>query len=690
MELIPFLKRRLSPGLGQMFSASLFLAAGALGDVVELQADTFITYCTEEYLRSALSQGGRVVLNCGSVTPRIALSEPLVIETNVTLEVPHYPGGPIFPVTLDGRDATSLFRVRKNGRLNLIGLALTRGRAPRGAAIFNEGGSVTISNCSFTANVATGAPPDIAAGGAIYSQGGDLTIWQSQFVSNRTSGGRSLDLSSVQARGGAISQDGGRLKLETCTFQENTANGGLAFEDPSFLRARARGSSFGGAIALTAVEGTLTRCIFQTNSAESSHAPQLFADAYGADVHGGALYHDELSRVHLEFCHFLENRARGGAGFRGARSGTGYGGAIFSFGPLWASNCGFTGNITMGGSGSFRGGDSFGGALYTVNARIRACTFVSNNARAAYACNCGSLSYPGGDALGGAIFNAGLLEMNECWFSSNWTDVEDAYLVGHFKNPGQSYGGGLSTAGECFVTNSTWFQNRVVAAHLLTPSRPEGPARGAAIYQVRGRLFLDHCTIASNAVIASPTNASAALVISSGASAQLLGCILSGNTNKNAAGTILDQGYNLSSDDTPGFTAATSQSQIDPGLGPPGDYGGPTLSLGLLPGSRALDAIPAAVRTVAIDQRGVPRPIGPGSDIGAFEYLPPAVFEWRNGQFQVQHILRPDKDYRVESSTDLETWSFLSVAPADSRGKLLFSDPDSAAVPYRFYRAREQ
>ena len=55
----------------------------------------------------------------------------------------------------------------------------------------------------------------------------------------------------------------------------------------------------------------------------------------------------------------------------------------------------------------------------------------------------------------------------------------------------------------------------------------------------------------------------------------------------------------------------------DPLLGPLADNGGPTLTHGLLPGSPAIDAIPAESCRLETDQRGEPR-LAP-CDIGAFE-----------------------------------------------------------------------
>ena len=65
-------------------------------------------------------------------------------------------------------------------------------------------------------------------------------------------------------------------------------------------------------------------------------------------------------------------------------------------------------------------------------------------------------------------------------------------------------------------------------------------------------------------------------------------------------------------------------TNTDPKLGWLGNNGGFTPTRGLLPGSPALDAGNAAgcagPLVNGVDQRGIPRPIGGGCDIGAFEF----------------------------------------------------------------------
>ncbi len=90
----------------------------------------------------------------------------------------------------------------------------------------------------------------------------------------------------------------------------------------------------------------------------------------------------------------------------------------------------------------------------------------------------------------------------------------------------------------------------------------------------------------------------------------------------NCVGTITDLGHNLSSDVTCGFTNAGSMNNTYALLGPLTNNGGPTATIALLPGCRAIDAGDTAAAPPT-DQRGVPRPFGLVADIGAYEYNTP-------------------------------------------------------------------
>jgi hypothetical protein len=103
----------------------------------------------------------------------------------------------------------------------------------------------------------------------------------------------------------------------------------------------------------------------------------------------------------------------------------------------------------------------------------------------------------------------------------------------------------------------------------------------------------------------------------------------------NCAGTIADDGYNISDDTTCGFAktgSANNGDDVDPLLSSEGlvNNGGPTETLALTQGSPAIDAIPLADCTdqasppnrIITDQRGALRPAAGEvqCDIGAYEF----------------------------------------------------------------------
>jgi hypothetical protein len=75
-------------------------------------------------------------------------------------------------------------------------------------------------------------------------------------------------------------------------------------------------------------------------------------------------------------------------------------------------------------------------------------------------------------------------------------------------------------------------------------------------------------------------------------------------------------GHNLENGRSCGFTRA-SDVRADPRLGPLENNGGPTLTHRLMRGSPAIDA--GGFPFPPTDQRGLVRPQGPASDIGAYE-----------------------------------------------------------------------
>lgn len=89
-------------------------------------------------------------------------------------------------------------------------------------------------------------------------------------------------------------------------------------------------------------------------------------------------------------------------------------------------------------------------------------------------------------------------------------------------------------------------------------------------------------------------------------------------SGSNCFGTIVDGGYNLSSDLSCNLSNTGSLNNTDPLFGPLQDNGGSTFTFGLTDCSPALNAA-SQTTYPAVDQRGVARPIGSRSDMGACE-----------------------------------------------------------------------
>lgn len=177
-----------------------------------------------------------------------------------------------------------------------------------GGAIFNEQNPATITDCTFTENLAEGA------GGAIHNSDCKPAISNCSFTENSVIG--------EDAIGGAISNDKSPSTITGCEFIGNTAIGDRAFggavnavgamKDCIFTGNSTLGRlSFGGAIFQNgyAKGQAHTNCLFSGNYARGEYAK------------GGAIY-DNYAQASLLNCTFVGNSAHG--------SVEGYGGGIYA------------------------------------------------------------------------------------------------------------------------------------------------------------------------------------------------------------------------------------------------------------------------------------------------------------------------------------------------------------------------
>jgi predicted outer membrane repeat protein len=196
-----------------------------------------------------------------------------------------------------------------------------------------------------------------------------------------------------------------------------------------------------------------------------------------------------------------------------------------------------------------------------------------------------------GPNYGGGILNNGTLILSQCTLAGN----------------SSSQGGAMENGGTCYMTNCT------VALNSCT-------GNGGAVDDNNGSLTLTHCTVVSNSaggLGGGVANFLQTLV--------LLNSIVAGNGGNDiynfGQSTIVDSGVNI----VPLRSNASGSTNLGPApltnapmLAPLGNYGGPTATMPPLPGSPAIDA--AAVTSLAVDERGYIRPVGPAPDIGAVEF----------------------------------------------------------------------
>lgn len=201
---------------------------------------------------------------------------------------------------------------------------------------------------------------------------------------------------------------------------------------------------------------------------------------------------------------------------------------------------------------------------------------------------------------GGGIENDGSMVINDSTISGNLSNSSFG-------------GGGIFNQGTLSIVDTTIANNTA--------------RYGGGIYNT-GPLTITDCTIVGNAM---EGGSAAGIMNGYGAPITIQGTIVADNPHNDLAnwyGSSITGTYNLIGDGSGGLSTdpsahnilGTTANPIDPLLSPLGDYGGPTQTMELLPGSPALKAgadFDGPDGTITTDQRGVPR--GPTSDIGAYQ-----------------------------------------------------------------------
>jgi hypothetical protein len=276
------------------------------------------------------------------------------------------------------------------------------------------------------------------------------------------------------------------------------------------------------------------------------------------------------------------------------------GGGIFNAGTAFVNNSNISNNLAVLGGGI---GNGFQGQLTVTNSTIS----NNNNSVPAF--------------YGGGISN---------WYHISDVTVINSTILGNKANNGA----GIYSAGNFTVTNSTVSGNMGVvgggiSAELGVMNLTNATITNNTVTVAGGGIFngddVNHATINSvNSIIAGNFAAVAGTYDygfeTNGVLPQDYGLITS--LGYNIFGKV-DAPYNGGMNGT-GDQLGSTASPSNPLLDVLANNGGPTMTHALLPGSPAINA---GTNTGAptTDQRGIARPQGAGSDIGAFELVATAL-----------------------------------------------------------------
>jgi hypothetical protein len=467
-------------------------------------------------------------------------------------------------------------------------------------------------------------------GAAIRSVGGRVTL-VGCVVSNHMA---------TNVSGGAIFCEGGSFTAFNSQFAHNMVRGSVAAQFNT-----ARGAAFHGSQVLVQFTDSLLYSNVLVSEGDASTAGGSTAQLSGGAV---SLMTSTSSFTRVKF---TNNSVLGDYTRNGSIPGVS-GGAIDSRGTIYLKDCAFLENTVRGSGGitTFAAGAAGGAIASDDTGWIVGSTFAGNAVRGGQGRSTFGGGWPGGGASGGALRSGAFLS----------------------------------------ITNCTFTENLALGGPPGAPQLPAGDARGGAISVIGGGLTLVNVTVASNkANISSFYGTNFGMNIDAGTNlaVTLQNSLLAG-TSSNVWGQVIDGGYNMSSDGSANFSSGTSFNFTNPKLLPLANNGGQTMTMGLASDSPAIDWIPAAL-ALSTDQRGVHRPYGSASDVGAFELGAPApslVVLRSGGSIKILFGVETGSNYHVQHSLNLGgAWeTVLTTGTSTSNGVWTATFPMSQ--PAEYYR----
>ncbi len=282
------------------------------------------------------------------------------------------------------------------------------------------------------------------------------------------------------------------------------------------------------------------------------------------------------------------------------------GGGVYNNGTATLTNCTLSGNYALVGGGVFNSA--------TGNVTVTGCTISDN-------------SCVSGDA--GGVFNSGTATLTECTISGN----ETSGIAGGVSNSGNL------TLTDCNVSGNTAYRcggvfNSGTASLTNLTISGNSSYYGAGVSNY-GTVNLTACTITGNLGLGGGVANQYSYGYPDSGMATLTDTIVVGNEGASASASDITGSGNVSgsfnligtggsgglTDGVDGNIVGTSLDDL--GLASLGNYGGPTQTFALLPGSPALGAgaladYPGTTTPITTDQRGEPLDV-PNPDIGAFQ-----------------------------------------------------------------------
>lgn len=644
---------------------------------------TVVTNFNQAGLVAALTNNSPVTFLTNGT---IVLTNTLRITNDTTID------GEGHSITLSGSNAVRIFFVTNHAILTLLNLTVANGQSSNGAGIFNAGGTVIMSNCFLSANLAIGNPAKDGKNGSSGSDGGAASA-------------------GFAGSGGGIYNQSGVIMLNRTAVFGNAAsgsNGGLGgngSDGSQFGGNGGRGGNgatgFGGGIYNL---GTVmaSNCLFRFNfvaggdggaggAGGSGSFPGVpGGGGRGAGAYGGGIYN--LGTVAINNSTFLTNNAVGGdsahagAGFddNGDNGGAAYGGGIYNLNTVSITNSTFTENLCRGGkggdvySGSLlvggNGGNAYGGAIYSSNSvTVFNCTLATNNVTGG---TNGISPFPGnngskGQSLGGNIYRlSGLVRLQNTILAKG---SSGANCSGTMTDGGYN----LSSDASCNFTSAFGSSNNVNP--LLRPLANNGGSAPTMALQTNSPAIDSgdpaNCVGIDQRGIARPQG----LRCDIGAFEFVRTYSVSGRITEGTNGLsriTVNVGTNTVLSETNGaFSIA--------GLA--------TGSYVVAPGSVAGSFTPAS-QVVFVGTNAAFPFVGTNATNVNFAANPVALStsfapQLSNGVYQVQGAGLPGKIYQFQASTNLTHWITISTNTAAANGIFQFADTNAPVTPRRFFRA---